>query len=43
MKSSGSAIPVRPDIDNVLQAMSITKIIYAKYLHWSIYNTLPAQ
>ena len=43
MKSSGSAIPVRPDIDNLLQAMSITKIIYARYLHWSIYNTLPAQ
>ena len=33
LKSSGSTMPVRPDINNFLQAMSIIKIVHVRYWH----------
>ena len=33
MKSSGSTMPIRPDINNLLQVMTILKIIHVRYLH----------
>ena len=32
MKSSGSAMPVRPDIDNLFQAVSLLKIIHVRFM-----------
>ena len=35
IKSSGSTMSVRPDVDNLFQAMSIIKFIHVRYLHCS--------